>query len=412
MLTYNDNVLYIDAISLKRIAEKYGTPVFVYSRAMIKRNIMRYKKAFASIPHIICYAVKANSNLSILKELGRLGAGADIVSGGELFRARKAGISPERIVFAGVGKTDDEIKYALRSRILMLNVESFSELKNINRIAKKLKTKAPVSFRINPDIDAQTHHHITTGKKENKFGIHFSRLIEHYIAAQRLSHINLVGLQVHIGSQLLVLKPYVSTVKKLLEIVEGLSLLGIRLKYLDIGGGLGIRYHNENPPTPAQLARAVKPMIRNKGLTLIVEPGRSVVGEAGCLLTRVLYRKYTGHKHFIIVDAAMNDLIRPAMYNSYHTIVPVIRKRNRRKIVADIVGPICETGDFLARGRRIQEPDEGDLYAVLGAGAYAFSMSSQYNSRPRAAEVMISGRTARLIRERETYNDLVRQEVH
>ncbi|MFH1379874.1 MAG: diaminopimelate decarboxylase [bacterium] len=412
MYTYINKSLHCDNIPLNSIAKKYGTPVFVYDRSIIRNNFTRYTKAFASVPHRICYAVKANSNISILRDLKNLGSGADIVSGGELFKALRAGIDPGRIVYSGVGKTEEEIRYALREEILMFNVESLDELIAINKVARKLMVKAPVAFRINPDIDALTHKHITTGKKENKFGIHFPHVIEHFLEARKLMHIEIVGIQAHIGSQLLTVQPYIATVKKLVEIIKSLEMLGIRITYVDIGGGLGIQYNNrEHPPAPHKLARAVIPMIRKTGLTLILEPGRSICGDAGVLLTRVLYKKKTDMKHFIVVDAAMNDLMRPVLYDAYHDIIPV-QKRKRSKIIrADIVGPICETGDHFTKGRPMPEPEHNDILCIKAAGAYGFAMSSQYNSRLRAAEVMVTGSKTKLIREREDYGDLVDQEV-
>ena len=411
MLSYINKFLHIENVSLQRVADRFGTPVYVYSLAKIRENFKQYVRSFSSIAHLICYAIKANSNNAVLSELARLGSGADIVSGGELYRALRGRIRPDRIVYSGVGKTDDEIQYALNSKILMFNVESMEELKRIDLIANRMNRKAPIAFRVNPDIDGHTHHHITTGKKENKFGIHFPHVLEHYIAAKQCKSIHIVGLQAHIGSQLLVVQPYVATVKKLLEVVNGLDVLGIQLKYLDIGGGIGIQYHSEKTLSPGQLARAILPLLKKRNITLILEPGRSIVGDAGCLLTSVLYRKYTGYKHFVIVDAGMNDLIRPAMYDAYHEIMPVVKRINSRQIIADIVGPVCETGDYFAQARKIAEPMNGDVLAIASAGAYAFSMSSQYNSRPRAAEVMISGKTMRHIQHRETYKDIVSKEV-
>lgn len=411
MYTYIDNTLCCNNITLHSIAKKYGTPVFVYDRAVIRDNYKRYARAFSSMPHMICYAVKANSNISILRELKHMGSGAEIVSGGELFKALRAGIKPQRIVYSGVGKTEKEIRYALREEILMFNVESFDELKTIHKVAGNLMVKAPVSFRINPDIDALTHKHITTGRKENKFGIHFPHVLEHFLEARKLKHVDLVGIHAHIGSQLLTVGPYISTVKKLIEVIKGLELLGIKITYLNIGGGLGIRYHNEKPPTPSQLARAIIPLIRTMDLKLIIEPGRSICGTAGVLLTRVLYKKNTDKKHFIIIDAGMNDLLRPSLYDAYHEIIPVTRRSGARKIIADIVGPICETGDYIGLARKISEPENGDLLCIKGAGAYGFSMSSQYNSRLRAAEVMVFGSKSSIIRQREDFGDLVRKEV-
>lgn len=401
--------LYAEEIPVKKLAKKFGTPLYIYSQKTIERHVNAYKEAFKDTGHIICYAVKANSNLSILRLLGRMGCGADVISGGELFRALKAGIRPQKIVYAGVGKTEEEIRYALKAGILMFNVESSEELKEINRIAGIMKKKAPVALRVNPDIDAKTHPYISTGLKKHKFGIPMEEALESYLLARELKNIEIKGIHKHIGSQITEVQPFVDALKSLLLLVDELDSHGIKIKYIDMGGGLGIPYKDEEPPHPSELAREVKKLLKGKNLTLIVEPGRSIIGNAGILVTRVLYHKKTKEKNFIIVDAGMNDLIRPTLYSAYHEIVPVERK-NKEKIVADIVGPICESGDFFAKDREIETPEQGGFLAIMSAGAYGFSMSSNYNSRPRAAEVLVKGKRAILIRKRETYQELIKGE--
>ena len=409
MFRYQRNALYAEGVPVSDIAGKVGTPVYVYSRSRILGNFNRFDKAFAKFPHLICYALKANSNLAVARTLSGAGAGADIVSGGELYRALKAGFPAGKIVFSGVGKTRDEMAFALKKGILAFNVESLEELKALNAVAAGLRRKAPVSIRINPDVAADTHHHITTGTAENKFGIHKRFLFDAYGLARDLRSIEIRGIQAHIGSQITSVRPFVTLLKAMLGFVDDLSARGIRLRCLDLGGGLGISYRGEKPPAPADLAKAFAPQIKGRDLTLLFEPGRFLVGESGILVTRVLYRKDSGHKTFVIVDAAMNDLARPALYDAYHEIVPVHRNGSPARVV-DVVGPVCESGDYFAKGRKIEFPGSGDLLAIENAGAYGFSMSSQYNSRPRAAEVLVEGRKWRVVRKRETLEDLVRGE--
>ncbi len=401
--------LFAEDITVKKLAQKFSTPLYIYSQRTIERHVNAYREAFRDTGHIICYAVKANSNLSILRLLGRMGCGADVISGGELFRALRAGIKPERIVYAGVGKTESEIRYALKSGILMFNVESSEELKEINRIAGTMKKKAPIALRVNPDIDAKTHPYISTGLKKHKFGIPMDEALENYLLARELKNIEIIGIHKHIGSQITEVRPFVDALKSILLLVDELHSRGIKIKYIDMGGGLGIPYKDEEPPHPSELAREVKKLLKGRNLTLIVEPGRSIIGNAGILVTKVLYHKKTREKNFIIVDAGMNDLIRPTLYGAYHEIVPVERK-SKERIIADIVGPICESGDFFAKDREVETPQQGGFLAIMSAGAYGFSMSSNYNSRPRAAEVMVKGKRAILIRKRETYQDLIRGE--
>ncbi|MGO9614007.1 MAG: diaminopimelate decarboxylase [Dissulfurispiraceae bacterium] len=406
---HKNGQLYAEGVAVAEIVSKTGTPVYIYSYNTLLRHFMAYERAFQRIPHIICYALKANSNSAILRLFAGHGGGADIVSGGELFRALKAGIPPGKIVYAGVGKTEEEIRDALRSRILMFNVESEEELEQIDKIAGVMKTKAPVALRINPDIDPQTHPYISTGLRKHKFGIPIENALEYYALAERLKNVVIVGIHKHIGSQLTKVSPFVDALKRLLVLLDELTCQGITIKYLDIGGGLGITYKDEKPPLPSHLAKQIMPILKNRAITLILEPGRSIVGNAGILVTKALYLKEGEGKHFVIVDAGMNDLLRPTLYGAYHHIQPLIKNR-RHKMIADIVGPICESGDFLAKEREIQKVKQGEYLAVMSAGAYGFTMSSNYNSRLRVVEVMVKGNTYALIRKRETYEDLIRGE--
>lgn len=404
---YKKNELYAEGVPVRRIAEQIGTPVYIYSHKTIIRHLNAYKEAFDGYPHLICFALKANSNSAILRLLAKRGAGADVVSGGELYLALKAGIPSKKIVYAGVGKTDDEITFALRSKILMFNVESSDELRAINRCAKRLNVKAPIALRVNPDIDPKTHPFISTGLRESKFGIPIKEALEHYALANKLSNIEILGIHKHIGSQITRVKPFVDALKKVLQLAEKLRDSGISIRNLDIGGGLGIDYNNNHSPYPEDLSKAILPLIRKFNFNLILEPGRSITGNAGILVTKALYIKQQEKKEFTVVDSGMNDLLRPSLYNAFHNIVPV-RKNSRKKVKTDIVGPICESGDFLGLDRNINRVLPGDLLAVMSAGAYAFSMSSNYNSRPRAAEVLVKGSRFHIIRKREQYKDLVR----
>ncbi len=410
LFKYHGLELFAEDIAVKELAEKYGTPLYVYSYNTILRHFQVYTRAFKDYPHIICFALKANSNIAILRLFAKNGGGADIVSGGELYKALKAGISPGKIVYAGVGKTEEEIKFALRSKILMFNVESEDELREINRIAGIMRLKAPVALRINPDIDPETHPYIATGLKRHKFGIPIEDALEHYRVASRLKNIKVLGIHKHIGSQITKISPFVDSLKSILLLLDKLTLEGLNIQNLDIGGGLGISYRDEDPPVPEDLARNIVPLLKGRRLTLILEPGRSIVGNAGILVTRMLYQKKGKEKEFVIVDAGMNDLIRPSFYGAYHHLLPVVRKK-RDTILCDVVGPICESSDFLATERELKRLKRGEYLAVMGAGAYAFSMSSNYNSRPKAAEVMVRGREHFLIRSRETYGDLIRGET-
>lgn len=407
---YKDNSLYAEDVPVKELVAAFGTPLYIYSYNTIVRHFRAYDDAFDGVPHLICFALKANTNSAILRIMAENGGGADIVSGGELFRAIKAGIPPGKIVYAGVGKTEDEIRYALRSRILMFNVESKDEVYEIDRIAGQMGLKAPIALRVNPDIDPETHPYISTGLRKHKFGIPIEDALEYYRSIKTLKNLEIVGIHKHIGSQITKVSPFADALRKILLLVDELNRYGISVKYLDIGGGLGITYKDEVPPLPQDLARHLLPLVKDRNLTLIVEPGRSIIGNAGILVTKVLYLKEGEEKKFVIVDAGMNDLIRPSFYGSYHHIQPIEKKR-RRSIVADIVGPICESSDFLAREREIPQVRSGEYLAVMSAGAYGFSMSSNYNSRPRAAEVLVRGKEYGLIRRRETYRDLIKYET-
>jgi diaminopimelate decarboxylase len=407
---YKNGQLYAEQVAVKELVNLYKTPLYVYSYNTLLRHFKAYDNAYQKYPHIICFAIKANSNSAILRIFAKNGGGADIVSGGELYTALKAGIPSNKIVYAGVGKTEEEIEFALRSRILMFNVESEAELLEIDRIAHNLKVTARIALRINPDIDPETHPYISTGLKKNKFGIPIDKALEYYKLASKLRNIKIVGIHKHIGSQIVKVSPFVDALKRVLILIDELNSQGVKINYLDIGGGLGIPYKDEEPPMPMDVAVRLIPLLNGRDLTLIIEPGRSIVGNAGILVTKTLYLKKGEDKNFVIVDAGMNDLIRPTLYNAYHHILPVVKKR-RRKILCDIVGPICESGDFLAKDREIEEIKQGEYLAVMSAGAYGFSMSSNYNSRPKAAEVLVKDDEHFLIRRRETYKDLLRNDL-
>lgn len=407
--------MHCEGVPLRRIAEAVGTPVYVYSHATLAHHFRVFDGAFSAIPHVICYSVKANPSGSVIRTFTNMGSGADIVSGGELLRALSAGAPPGKIVYSGVGKQAWEIEEGLRRGILMFNVESREELETIDAIAGRLRKKAPIAIRVNPDVDPRTHPYISTGLKKNKFGIHIDQAVNDYEWAARRRHIEVVGVDCHIGSQLTDVSPFVDAAARVRALVDRLLRKGMPIRYVDVGGGLGITYSDELPPRPRQYADAVIRAFSGLDVTLVLEPGRVLVGNAGVLVARVLYTKTSpapaggGDKRFVIVDAAMNDLARPSLYGSYHAIAPVA-KRARRRLVADVVGPICESGDFLAKDRELPAFSSGDLIAVMSAGAYGFSMSSTYNSRPRAAEVMVSGGSFEVVRERESLRDLTRGE--
>ncbi len=406
---FKRNNLYCENVSVRDLAKKFGTPLYVYSYQTLIEHFVKLEQAFKPVNPLICYSVKANSNLAILKALVKKGAGLDIVSGGELFRARKAGCLPGKIVYASVGKTDNEIEEAIKLGILFFNVESFSELKNIQHIARRLKRRVNVALRINPDVEPKTHKYITTGKITNKFGIDFKTAKRIILLARGFSHVKISGLHIHIGSQITISEPFVAAIAKVIKFIANLKKEGITLKYLNIGGGLGIIYNNETPQTAAKFAVKVLPLLKKSGLKIIMEPGRFIVGNAGILAVKVLYVKETPKKKFIIVDGGMNDLIRPALYEAYHNIVALHKINKTEK--ADVVGPICESGDFFAKDRVLAAVEEGDYLAVMGAGAYGFSMSSNYNSRRRAEEVMVVKNKVFVIRKREEYQDLTRNEL-
>jgi diaminopimelate decarboxylase len=426
---YRDGKLYCEDVDLARVAEKFGTPTYVYSAKTILDHYARLDAALAPLDHLICYAVKANSNRAILKLLVRAGAGFDIVSGGELFRVLEAGGDAAKCTFAGVGKSGDEIEYALEQGVYSFNVESEAELDLIERIARAKKMRAPIALRVNPDVDPHTHHYISTGSQGNKFGIALEQVSAVYERAARLSNIEIVGVQMHIGSQITQDKPFAHAIEKVLPLVRDLKSK-FAIKFLSIGGGMGIIYrralesgsgkwwhdHGSEPSafSVRNYADAIVPPLRDLGVRILVEPGRFLVGNAGVLLTRVRYEKENGSKKFAIVDAGMNDLIRPALYQSYHEIVPVeqMKSETKRKISKmDIVGPVCESGDFFALDREMPEVHEGDLLAIMSAGAYGFAMASSYNSRPLAAEALVRGDKFSLIRKRQTWEDLVREEI-
>ena len=407
---YDHGQLCCEGLPIGKIAEEVGTPFYLYSHRTLLRHFQAFDSAFSAIPHLTCFALKANPNLALLRIFAREGAGADVVSGGEIYRAFKAGIPADRVVFAGVGKTRDEIELALRSGILMLNVESSPELALIDRVARELGTQAQVALRINPNVDPQTHPYISTGLKKNKFGIDISRAVEEYQAAMEMRNVQVIGVHQHIGSQITEVAPFVDSLTKIAELIQTLRECGIVIRYLDVGGGLGITYHDEDPPSPTAFARALMEVIKDLGCTIVLEPGRVIVGNAGILVTRVLYLKKGPQKNFLIVDAGMNDLIRPSLYGSYHSILPVMEKGEDGGLIADVVGPICESGDFLAKDRKLPPLDQGELLAVMSAGAYGFAMSSTYNSRPRIPEVLVRGNELHILRERETWEDLIQGE--
>lgn len=407
---YKNGELYCEGVPVSVIAQRVGTPFYLYSSNTLASHYRAFDKAFAGVPNLICFALKSNSNGAILRVLGKEGAGADIVSGGELFRALRAGIDPKKIVYAGVGKRRDEIEYALKVGILMFNVESGEELIAIDRAANEMHAKARIALRVNPNIDPKTHAYISTGLKENKFGIPIEEALEYYQIARGLSNIEVVGIHQHIGSQITEVQPFIDALEKLVGFVKELRAAGMDISYINIGGGIGITYKDETPPLPKEVAAAIKPMLKASGCTIVMEPGRALVGNAGILVTRALYRKDSGEKKFLIVDAGMNDLIRPSLYDAYHDIKPLVEPASPKHETYDVVGPICESGDFLAKDRSLPVIAPGEYLAVLGAGAYGFSMSSNYNSRPRAAEVIVRGNDYFVVRERETYSDLVKGE--
>jgi len=409
---YRNNELYCEQTRVSEIAERFGTPLYIYSRKTLIEHYQKIRAAFSSINPLICFSVKANSNLALLKALANCGAGMDVVSGGELFKVLKVGLNPKKIVYAGVGKSEKEIAEAIKAGILFFNAESFAELGLIDRTASRLDKTINVSLRVNPDIDPHTHKFITTGKMTNKFGLDMQSAEDIFLRARIFSHLRIIGLHIHIGSQITERIPFVKAIKRTLVLINRLKQKKIALKYFNIGGGLGIIYRDEKPQSAKEFARAILPLLKMTGLKIVLEPGRFIAGNSGILLTRVVYVKKTPSKNFAIVDAGMNDLIRPALYGAYHQILPVFRgtRDEGRGTKYDIVGPICESADFLAKNRVMAPLYARTLLAVMGAGAYAFTMSSNYNSRPRVAEVLVDKSRFTLVRRRETYRDLIKYE--
>ncbi|MGE8295271.1 MAG: diaminopimelate decarboxylase [Pseudomonas sp.] len=401
---YRDGELFAEGVALSALAQRFGTPTYVYSRAHIEGQYRAYADALAGRPHLVCFAVKANSNIGVLNVLARLGAGFDIVSSGELERVLAAGGEPSRIVFSGVGKSRDDMRRALEVGVHCFNVESSVELERLQKVAAELDVKAPISLRVNPDVDAGTHPYISTGLKENKFGIDIEQAEAVYARAAELPNLEVIGVDCHIGSQLTTLEPFLDALDRLLLLIDKLAARGIHIKHLDLGGGLGVQYRDEQPPLAGDYIAAVRKRLEGRDLTLVFEPGRFIVANAGVLLTQVEYLKHTEHKDFAIVDAAMNDLIRPALYQAWMDVSPVQPREGEARNY-DLVGPICETGDFLAKDRQLVL-EEGDLLAVRSAGAYGFVMSSNYNTRGRAAEVLVDGEQAFEVRRRETVQEL------
>lgn len=407
--SYDQDLYRCEGISLEQIAEEFGTPAYVYSEQTVTDHYTKLDQALASIPHTICYSVKTNSNLAVLAHMAKLGSGFDIVSGGELYRVLKAGGDASKVVFAGVGKTREEMRQAIETGIFMFNVESLPEAEALSQVASSMGRDVRVAVRINPDVSPDTHHYITTGKKETKFGLPIDRAVEVFRSIGRMDHLVPAGIHCHIGSQITEVDPYKETLEKIAPLIARLREEGFDIRYFNLGGGLGIIYKEETPQTAAKFAEIILPMVKPMNVELLVEPGRFVVGNAGVLLTRVLYIKDTGTKSFAIVDAGMNDLVRPTLYGAYHEILPVRRRGSKAKTY-DVVGPVCESGDFFAKDRSVEEVKAGDLLAIKSAGAYGFVMASNYNTRPRPPEIWISSGRARIARRRETYEDLIAAE--
>src|SRR5579883_1422215 len=405
---YRGADLYCEDIPLETIAREVGTPTYIYSEKTLLRHVRVFDEAFQAVPHLICYAVKANSNINLLRRFSEWGTGFDIVSGGELFRVLRAGAPAGKVIFAGVGKTADEIRYALEAGILFFNVESSAELQMIQAIARDMNQRARISIRANPNVDPRTHPYISTGMQKHKFGTGLPEARALYRDAKQLANVEIVGVQCHIGSQITDIGPFKEALASLREFIGELKSDGVTLKYMDFGGGLGISYNAEEPPSPAVYGSAVAAATKDLGVTVVLEPGRVIVGNAGILLTRVLLKKNQGSKKFLVIDAGMNDLIRPALYGSHHSLWPVrTHSGPAEKETVDVVGPVCESADFIAKDRDVAVLEPGELLAVMSAGAYSFSLSSNYNSRPRAAEVLVDGASYQVIRRRETYEDLV-----
>ncbi len=410
---YKNGELFCEQVRVTEIAETVGTPFYLYSQATLERHFKAFDSGFEDVDHLTCFAVKACSNIAILHLFGQQGGGADIVSGGELFRALKSGIAPSKIIYSGVGKSKDELTYALESSILLFNIESEQELNRLQAVAQSLGKTAPVSFRVNPDVDPMTHAYISTGLAKNKFGIPIQEAAQLYERAASMDYIDVKGVSCHIGSQLTKISPFVESIKKVKKFVLEMADRGIAIEYIDIGGGVGITYDSEEPPHPHDYAIEIKKELKDLPCTLILEPGRVIVGNAGILVTEVQYTKTNRggekEKKFVIVDAAMNDLTRPSLYDAYHEVIPVQQKGDEQEVV-DVVGPICETGDFIAKNREMVTIDQGDLLAVMSCGAYGFTMSSNYNSRPRVAEILVNDDSYHVIRQRETFDSLIENE--
>jgi len=409
---YRHGQLCCESLPLTKLVDAVGTPAYVYSKAALLESYRAYDHVFKDVPHLVCYSIKANSNLAVIGTLAKAGAGADIVSGGELQRALRAGVPAKKIIFSGVGKTREEMRDALKADILLFNVESLGELRALDEVAREVGTRAPVALRVNPDVDPQTHKYIATGLRSAKFGIPYSQALDAYTEAAQLPSVRVVGIDMHIGSQLTKTSPLADALARVAALVKQLRERRIEVTTVDVGGGLGIRYRDEVPPSHTDYASVLLPVLKELGATVLLEPGRSIVGNAGALLTRVLYYKETDAKTFVVVDAAMNDLVRPAFYDSYHEIVPALEARAAGPTTtADVVGPICESGDFFAKDRTLPRPEEGDLLAILSAGAYGFAMASNYNTRPRPVEVLVDGDRYTIVRRRETFEDLVAGEM-
>ncbi|MCI0595699.1 MAG: diaminopimelate decarboxylase [candidate division Zixibacteria bacterium] len=406
---FKNGRLHAENVPLEKIARQAGTPCYVYSATALLNNFRKLTNSLAGVPHLICYSVKANSNLSLLKMLARQNSGFDIVSGGELFRVQKAGGKPDQVVFSGVGKTEAEMVQALKANILMFNVESGEELETLDRVARKSGRRAPFALRVNPDVDAKTHRHIATGMKRHKFGVPFAEAVSLFEKSRRMKGLTPRGIDCHIGSQITESGPIKSALGQMAELYQNLSARGFDLGYLDVGGGLGINYRGEEPPSMAEYARLIRQTAGQTGAAILLEPGRVLMGNSGLLLTRVLYRKKSKGKTWVIVDAGTNDLLRPALYEAYHEVLPV-RRRSGTKTLTAVVGPLCESSDVLADDRSMVLPKAGDWLAVMSAGAYGMSMASNYNSRPRPAEVLVKGQRYQIIRTRESYADLIRGE--
>lgn len=401
--------LYIEGISLANIAKEFSTPCYVYSKKAIEENYLSYVEALDNQSHLVCYAVKSNSNIAVLQLLSSLGAGFDVVSIGELERVLLAGGDPKKVVFSGLAKTEEEMTRALAVGIHCFNVESQSELLLLNKTAKTMSLSAPISIRVNPDVDAKTHPYISTGLKEDKFGIDIDKAIEVYLRAAQMPNINIIGVDCHIGSQIAEIEPFRDAMKKLISLVDKLSESGIKINHLDIGGGVGVRYQNETILSVSDYINELLPLLKGRSETLLLEPGRSITANAGVLLTKVQYLKHSETKNFAVVDAAMNDMLRPSLYGAWMDIQPILSRNELIESTYDVVGPVCESGDFLGKGRDLKIK-EGDYLCLFSAGSYGFVMSSNYNSRPRSAEIMVSGDKAYIIRKRETLSDLVRGE--